>query len=105
MSTLTHPYKNLSGGQWLRGNLHAHTDRTDGQWPLQLVLDEYAQREYDFLMISDHDLFTSSDDYALLDAKGMILIPGNEITGTGPDLLHVGGGSSCAIQSAEADCA
>ena len=37
-------------------------------------------------MLSDHDHFT---DPAELDPKGMVLIPGNEITAYGPHLLHV----------------
>ena len=26
MPNLDHPYRGLTGGQWLRGNLHAHID-------------------------------------------------------------------------------
>jgi hypothetical protein len=89
---LDHPYQNLTGGRWLRGNLHAHTNRTDGARAPQAVLDDYAKRGYDFLMLSDHDVFTSARDYAHLNARGMALIPGNEITANGPHLLHVNAG-------------
>ena len=30
MKSLEHPYNDLTGGQWLRGNLHTHTTRSDG---------------------------------------------------------------------------
>ena len=40
---------------WLKGNLHAHTTESDGSRPPQEVVDDYAARGYDFLMISDHD--------------------------------------------------
>lgn len=82
-------YGNQSKGQWLRGNLHAHTTRSDGAREPQVVIDDYAARGYDFLMISDHDIYTSQEDLAAWDPKGMVLIPGNEITRGGPHMLHV----------------
>jgi hypothetical protein len=89
MSRLVHPYASLTGGRWLRGNLHAHTNRSDGARDCQSVIDDYAARGYDFLMLSDHDVYTSSDDLARFNARGMVLIPGNEITAKGPHMLHV----------------
>lgn len=86
---LTHPYENLTGGEWLRGNLHTHTTRSDGARDVQAVLDDYAARGYDFLALTDHDIFTSAEDYAQWDSRGLLLIPGNEITRNGPHLLHV----------------
>jgi len=90
MIQIDHPYQNLnSGGKWLRGNLHAHTTRSDGKRETQDVLDDYASRGYDFLMISDHDVFTSKEDYNQFDSRGMVLIPGNEVSKNGPHILHV----------------
>ncbi len=89
MKTITHPYQPLSGGEWIRGNLHTHTTASDGSRPLQDVVSDYARRGYGFLMISDHDVFTGSNEYDRIDAHGMVLIPGNEITANGPHLLHV----------------
>jgi hypothetical protein len=90
MPNLTHPYRGLTGGQWLRGNLHAHTNRTDGKHAPQKVINDYARLGHDFLMLSDHDVYTSAKDYRRYDSKGLILIPGNEITANGPHVLHVG---------------
>ncbi len=73
-------------GEWFRGNLHAHTTESDGRREPQAVIDDYAERQYDFLMISDHDMVTDVDAY---DAAGMTLIYGNEVTANGPHLLHV----------------
>lgn len=87
---LDHPYDRFPGGQWLRGNLHTHTTRSDGDRPIQAVIDDYAARGYDFLMISDHDTLTGDEQYATCDAQSMLLIPGNEISDNGPHLLHVG---------------
>lgn len=88
---LVHPYLNLPPlSQWLRGNLHAHTTRTDGAVDPQGVIDSYAARGYHFLSLSDHDMVTGPEDYAEWDSRGLALIPGNEITANGPHLLHVG---------------
>ncbi len=72
---------------WLKGNLHAHTTKSDGTRDPQAVVDAYAARGYGFLMISDHDCLT---DPARLDSYGMVLIPGNEVSAGGPHVLHVG---------------
>lgn len=71
---------------WLRGNLHAHTTNSDGDFSPAKVLRRYAALGYDFLMISDHDVFT---DPASLDPLGMVLLPGYEVTAGGPHMLHV----------------
>ena len=89
MNKIENPYAELSGGQWLKGNLHSHTTKSDGTRPHQAVIDDYAGRGYDFLMISDHDVYTSGEDLSHYDARGTVLIPGNEITANGPHLLHV----------------
>jgi hypothetical protein len=103
MPTLIHPYADCpgasavsvsggevsGGGQWLRGNLHVHTTRSDGEKSPQQIIDAYAALGHGFLMISDHDTLASPDFYATLDSKALVLIPGNEITKGGPHFLHV----------------
>jgi len=87
---LTHPYQSLTHGAWLRGNLHTHTTRSDGSRPQQPVIDSYRERGYDYLMLSDHDIFTSASELSELAAGDMVLIPGNEVTAKGVHILHVG---------------
>jgi hypothetical protein len=41
-------------------------------------------------MISDHDVYTSEEDLQAFDGRGLILVPGNEISANGPHLLHIG---------------
>lgn len=84
MSRIINPYVNKPVFK-LRGNLHAHSTRSDGSRSPQTVIDDFAARGYDFLMLSDHDTLS---DYTGLDTRGMILIPGNEISGT-YHTLHV----------------
>jgi hypothetical protein len=89
MIKIFNPYEGLSKGQWMRGNLHCHSTRSDGSRPPQGVIDDYARRGYDFLMLSDHDVFSSPEDYAQWDARGMLLINGNEVSAGGVHILHV----------------
>jgi hypothetical protein len=77
---------NINTKTWLKGNLHTHTTESDGKRSPQAVVDDYAARGYDFLMISDHDKLT---DPAKLESRGLTLIPGNEVSAKGPHLLHV----------------
>jgi len=86
MKCLLNPYQSLTGGQWISGNLHAHTNRSDGALSPQAAIDAYAALGHGFLMISDHDCFTDPNPF---DARGMVLIPGNEISANGTHLLHV----------------
>jgi hypothetical protein len=90
---IDHPYTNLTGGEWLLGNLHAHTTFSDGKRGRQEVIDDYADRGHGYLMISDHDVFTGPEEHRQLNNRGMVLIPGNEITANGPHMLHVNGSS------------
>lgn len=88
MSKLVHPYGELTGGEWIRGNLHTHSTQSDGSRSPQEVIDDYASRGYGFLMLSDHDVYTSEEDYRQWNSRGLVLIPGNELA-AGPHLLHV----------------
>ena len=90
VAEIEHPYASLNGGRWLMGNLHTHTTSSDGQREHQAVIDDYADRGHGFLMISDHDVYTSLEEIERFDDRGMILIPGNEISANGPHMLHVG---------------
>jgi hypothetical protein len=43
-----------SPSRWFRGNLHAHSDRSDGMAPPEQVIAEYRAAGYDFLVLTDH---------------------------------------------------
>jgi hypothetical protein len=43
-----------SGGRFFRGNLHCHSDRSDGHRAPREVVAAYREAGYDFLMLSDH---------------------------------------------------
>lgn len=73
---MTHPF--TAPGAWLKGNLHCHSNQSDGQPSPQQIVDIYAEHGYGFLTIADHNRLT---DVSLLDAKGLTLIPGCELNG------------------------
>lgn len=72
---LSNPYPSTI--RWYQGNLHTHTTASDGRHDPQEVVDWYAKRGYDFLVITDHNLVLPVDS---LDPCGMRLIQGEELT-------------------------
>lgn len=65
-------------GQWYKGNLHTHSNQSDGEPSPQQIVDIYAESGYDFLAITDHNQLT---DVSSLETRGLLLIPGSEING------------------------
>ena len=69
------------GARWVKGNTHAHTNRSDGGEYPHRVARWYQDHGYHFLFITDHDMVTAT---ANLDADGnrddFIVIPGEEIS-------------------------
>jgi hypothetical protein len=41
-------------GRFWRGNLHCHSDRSDGMWAPERVAAAYREAGYDFIALSDH---------------------------------------------------
>ena len=65
--------------RWLRGDLHAHTDHSDGDNTIAEMAAEAHRRGLDYLAITDHNTVTHQ---AEIDCGGwpLLLIPGEEIT-------------------------
>lgn len=55
-------------GRFWRGNLHTHSDRSDGALPPEEVCRRYAAEGYDFLCLSDH--FVGAYGYPITDTRG-----------------------------------
>lgn len=68
------PYENTTH-LWLKGNLHTHTTPQSpcGRVELPRVLEKYEEEGYDFLSISDHQIYTEVNIPTRL-----IIIPGLE---------------------------
>lgn len=59
-----------------RGNLHSHTTNSDGCLAPAESVAAFRERGYDFLCLSEHDLYT---DYSgAFDDEGFIILPGLE---------------------------
>lgn len=65
-----------AGGSWYKGNVHTHSDRSDGTRTPEKLVSMYLGAGYDFLSITDHSVVT---DVCGLDGSGLLLIPGEEL--------------------------
>ena len=54
-------------GRFWRGNLHTHSNLSDGAWALDEVVNAYKRNGYDFLMMSEH--FTHHFNYPIADTR------------------------------------
>lgn len=54
-------------GQFYKGNLHTHCTRSDGDLPVDEVIDRYRRQGYDFLALSDH--FLECYDFPVTDTR------------------------------------
>ena len=54
-------------GRFFRGNLHTHSNRSDGALPPEEVCRRYREAGYDFLCVSDH--FLEQFDFPLTDTS------------------------------------
>ncbi len=69
-------------GRFFRGNLHTHSDRSDGVLSPEEVCRRYRAEGYDFLCLSDH--FIGKYGYPITDtrpfnAPGFVTLPGAEL--------------------------
>ena len=88
-----------AGGQpekpnWYKGNTHTHTSESDGDSPPDDVTRWYAERDYNFLVLSDHNVHTRVEE---LSAKYAVpgrfmLMRGEEVTSSFEGkAIHVNG--------------
>ena len=80
--------------RWLKGNHHGHTTRSDGHCTPDAEISAYRAAGYDYLALSEHDLFFDLRDDQT--REGPLLLPAAEITsrmdqtlmflGAGPDI-------------------
>jgi hypothetical protein len=67
-------------GRWYKGNTHTHTTESDGDSSPEYVARWYKDHGYDFLVLSDHNVFTDPAKLAELVDSGFLLIAGEEVT-------------------------
>jgi hypothetical protein len=69
-----------AGARWLKGNTHTHTTNSDGDTAPDAVARWYKAHGYQFLVLSDHNVFTDPKTLASLMDSTFLLIPGEEVT-------------------------
>lgn len=70
------------GAVWLKGNLHCHSQFSDGKLSLEELKYIYQHHGYDFLAVTDHDRYT---DCRKLSDESLLMLNGTEITGYTPN--------------------
>lgn len=67
---------------WYKGNLHTHTTNSDGDSPPEEVAAWYKQAGYNFLALSDHNVFTAPRplNEKLAEPGRFLLLPAEEVT-------------------------
>ena len=73
---------------WLKGNIHSHSVFSDGSLTPEQMKDAYVHHGYDFLAVTDHDIYT--DTRKLTDAR-FTMIQGYELwaSATNDHDIHV----------------
>ena len=64
-------------GRWYKGNTHAHTTNSDGDSAPEYVARWYKENGYDFLVLSDHNVFTDPETLSHIADDEFLLIPRN----------------------------
>lgn len=65
----------MKGGKFYKGNLHTHTNLSDGRLEPDEVVRRYKERGYHFLGISDHNRYFNTTEY---DTDDFIVVPAIE---------------------------
>jgi hypothetical protein len=68
------------GVHWFKGNTHTHTLESDGDSPPELVARWYRDHGYQFLVLTDHNVWVDPATLATLVDSSFLLIPGEEVT-------------------------
>lgn len=63
-------------GNWYKGNLHTHTNCSDGPMTPEETVDTYKSRGYDFLAMSDHNIYGCGSG---LGQSDFLVVPAVEI--------------------------
>ncbi|MBA4387720.1 MAG: hypothetical protein C0404_07045, partial [Verrucomicrobia bacterium] len=65
---------------WLKGNTHLHTTRSDGDASIEYAASFYAEREYDFIAVTDHNRYLRSEERNVSLPGGFVLLGGSELS-------------------------
>lgn len=66
--------------QWLKGNTHLHTVRSDGDATIEQAAEFYAKRDYDFIAVTDHNRYLRPEERNINLPSGFIVLGGSELS-------------------------
>lgn len=77
-------------GIWLKGNLHSHSTVSDGFFTPEQLATMYAEKGYDFLSMTDHNVYVAHDE---LPEEQILLMTGveHDIAYSDTKCIHVVG--------------
>lgn len=81
--TLPYPFDRTaaaSGPRWFRGDLHCHSDHSDGSAPLEDLAAAARAQGLDFLAVTEHNTVSHLPGLGRLSCPDLLLIPGVEIS-------------------------
>ncbi|MGG4491291.1 CehA/McbA family metallohydrolase [Metabacillus idriensis] len=64
--------------RWFKGDLHLHSDHSDGAFTVAEVIENARHADLDFAALTDHNTFSQNDQYPLV--EDLAVIPGVELT-------------------------
>ena len=79
-----------TGPGWYGGDLHMHTNHSDGRWSVAELWQAIQQRSLDFFVLTDHNSLTGQAEVAALDTGRVLPIPGMEVTMRKGHMLAIG---------------
>jgi hypothetical protein len=79
-----------TGPGWYGGDLHMHTDHSDGRWSVAELWQAIQRRSLDFFVLTDHNTLTGQAEVAALDTGRVLPIPGMEVTMRQGHMLAIG---------------
>jgi hypothetical protein len=66
--------------RWLKGDLHTHTEHSDGANSVEEIVLNAVEKGLDFLAVTDHNTITHHAELDRLAHLPIVLIPGEEVT-------------------------
>jgi hypothetical protein len=75
-----HFVSDLDVATFLRGDIHAHSSRSDGDSPAEVVMAWYRAHGYQFLALTDHNRHLDASDYKHMERDNFVLLPAEEVS-------------------------
>jgi len=94
ISTLAQVPSPKPQARWFKGNLHTHTVNSDGDSTPDDVVRWYRERDYQFLVLTDHNYLTSVDGLNAVHGADdkFLVVKGEEVTDRyGDKPIHING--------------